>query len=114
MSLADLIHAIGALTADELPAVAQALAGRMAAVLPRVVDTVPAPANATAGLVDAAQAAAALNIHESWLRSQARAGKLPFVQCGKYIRFDLADVKRALRERQTSAERSRSPRQSLG
>jgi excisionase family DNA binding protein len=111
LSLRDLIAAIASLDPVDAPAVLAAVAARLAADKPA---PAPASTDGAATLVDAAQAAATLNVPESWLRSQSRAGKLPSVRLGKYIRFDIADVKRALRERQTSAARSRSSRPSLG
>jgi excisionase family DNA binding protein len=94
LTAADLIREIGSLDPADCPALLAAIAARMASV-----KSMPAPVETTAGLVDAAQAAAALNIPESWLRSQARQGKLPFVRLGKYVRFDIADVEQALRKR---------------
>ena len=35
-------------------------------------------------------------VAESWLRSQARAGKLPHLRCGKYIKFRRGEVLAAL------------------
>src|SRR4051812_37592482 len=38
-------------------------------------------------LLDASEAAALLNVPESWVRSEARAGRIPSVSLGRYIRF---------------------------
>ncbi|MGD0289929.1 MAG: hypothetical protein ABSC63_09790 [Candidatus Binataceae bacterium] len=41
-----------------------------------------------------------LNLPESWVRSEERAGRIPGIRPGKYVRFKLSDVERALAERQ--------------
>lgn len=94
MSLRDLIAAIASLDPADAPAVLAAVAARLAAAEPA---PAPTSTDGAATLVDAAQAAAALNVPESWLRSQARQGKLPSVKCGKYVRFSIAEVAQALR-----------------
>ena len=87
-NLPDILSAIAALDRDQLPTLMLAIAARMAEA-----KSTPATVSAPAGLVNAAQAAAALDVPESWLRSQARTGKLPSVRCGKYVRFDIAEIK---------------------
>jgi excisionase family DNA binding protein len=42
-----------------------------------------------------------LNLPESWVRNEERAGRIPSVRLGKYVRFKLSDVERALAERQS-------------
>jgi excisionase family DNA binding protein len=49
-------------------------------------------------LVDAPTLAAHFNVHQRFVRTAARAGRIPFVRVGRYIRFRLADVERALAE----------------
>jgi excisionase family DNA binding protein len=39
-----------------------------------------------------------LGVPESWVRTEARAGRIPSVRLGKYIRFKLSDVEHALAE----------------
>lgn len=39
-------------------------------------------------LLDAGQAATLLNVPESWIRAEARAGRIPHVQLGRYVRFE--------------------------
>lgn len=41
-----------------------------------------------------------LGVPESWVRTEERAGRIPSVRLGKYVRFKLSDVERALAERQ--------------
>jgi hypothetical protein len=100
VTAADLIAAIASLDPAELPALMLAIAARLSSDKPA-----PATVSATAGLVDAAQAAAALNIPESWLRSQARQGKLPSVQAGKYVRFSVAALEESLKSNPKRAKR---------
>jgi hypothetical protein len=39
-------------------------------------------------LIDAVEMARRLGVTESWVRSEARAGRLPCIHLGKYVRFD--------------------------
>jgi excisionase family DNA binding protein len=41
-----------------------------------------------------------LGVPESWVRTEERAGRIPSVRLGKYVRFKLCDIVRALTERQ--------------
>lgn len=50
-------------------------------------------------LVDAKEMARRLDVHESWIRTEQRAGRIPFVQIGRYIRFRPAEVVSALKNR---------------
>ena len=38
-------------------------------------------------LLDAGQAAAILNLPQSWVAAEARAGRIPHVRLGRYVRF---------------------------
>jgi excisionase family DNA binding protein len=52
---------------------------------------------ATAGpLVDAPEMARLLNVHESWVRGEARRGRIPCQMVGRYMRFRAADVQAAI------------------
>jgi excisionase family DNA binding protein len=57
----------------------------------------PPPAEQT--LLTASQLAKRLNLPESWLRTEERAGRIPSVRAGRYVRFKLADVEAALARR---------------
>jgi excisionase family DNA binding protein len=48
---------------------------------------------------DAKEMARLLRVHESWVRSEQRHGRIPFVRVGRYVRFRPADVERALEDR---------------
>jgi excisionase family DNA binding protein len=47
-------------------------------------------------LLMADELAERLGVPESWVRSEQRAGRIPSVRLGKYVRFRLSDVERAL------------------
>jgi excisionase family DNA binding protein len=50
----------------------------------------------TERLVDAAAVAERLGVPTSWVREQVRAGAIPHLRLGRYVRFDLDDVDRWL------------------
>ena len=60
------------------------------------VDPTPEP---TARLLTAKQVAEYLQVPESWISSEARAGRIPKRKVGRYIRFDLYAVEEALAQR---------------
>jgi len=49
-------------------------------------------------LLNAGELAERLNLPESWIRNEERLGRIPSVRPGKYVRFRLNDVERALAE----------------
>jgi excisionase family DNA binding protein len=56
-----------------------------------------------AGLLHAPQLAKHLGVPESWVREQARLGRLPYVRLGRYMRFRLEEVERYLADRANQA-----------
>jgi excisionase family DNA binding protein len=48
--------------------------------------------HATPPLLDAGQAAAILNVPQSWVAAEARAGRIPHVRLGRYVRFSRDDL----------------------
>ena len=46
----------------------------------------------TPALLDADQAGHMLNVPASWVRAEARAGRVPHVRLGRYVRFDPAEL----------------------
>lgn len=42
----------------------------------------------TPPLLDSVQAAAILNVPRSWIAAEARAGRIPHVRLGRYVRFN--------------------------
>ncbi len=63
----------------------EAIAERVAAMLD---ERDPAPG----ALLNAKQAAAFLNVPESWVRAQARENRIPHVKLGRYVNFDRVDL----------------------
>jgi excisionase family DNA binding protein len=55
-------------------------------------------------LLTAGELAARLNLAESWVRTEERAGRIPSLRLGRYVRFRLRDVERALAERRRQGE----------
>lgn len=69
----------------ELEALASALAPLLAAHL------APAPLEPEP-LIDSDAAGELLGVPASWVRAQARAGRIPHVRLGHYVRFDRAEL----------------------
>jgi excisionase family DNA binding protein len=55
-------------------------------------------------LLKACELAERLGVPESWVRTEERAGRIPSVRLGKYVRFRLRDIERALAERRRQGE----------
>jgi excisionase family DNA binding protein len=53
----------------------------------------------TPALLTPDEAAAALNVPASWLMAEARAGRVPHVKLGRYVRFPPAELERWWRSR---------------
>lgn len=89
----------------EIPAALAVLAALQNALAARLVA---APASATIEaavappLLDAGQMAERLGVPESWVRTEARAGRIPSVEVGRYVRFREADVMAALTAKQAN------------
>jgi excisionase family DNA binding protein len=47
-----------------------------------------------APLLDARQAASILNVPSSWIAAEARAGRIPHVRLGRYVRFNSDELMR--------------------
>jgi excisionase family DNA binding protein len=58
----------------------------------------------TGNLLTAGELAERLNLPESWVRTEERAGRIPSVRLGRYVRFKLSDIERALAERGRQGE----------
>jgi hypothetical protein len=92
----DLQQLVG-LSTEKLSAITAALAAELCA---RLLKAGPSPASEPAGgLVTAPAMARFLNVHESWVRSQARAGLIPCIRVGRFVRFDPGVVTRAIEAR---------------
>jgi excisionase family DNA binding protein len=51
-------------------------------------------------LLTAGELAERLSLRESWVRTEERAGRIPSVRLGRYVRFRLSAIERALADRQ--------------
>lgn len=96
MRINDLLDTIEKMERDDLAIILAAVAARLAAA-PKSEPGTPTPEM----LLDAAQMAHRLNLPESFVRSEARAGRLPSVKLGKYMRFDPREVERTYRRSYT-------------
>jgi excisionase family DNA binding protein len=90
--------------ADSMPvttAVALLLkcATAQAAIATRLLNLPEQRTNDEDQLLVAKEMAGVLGVPETWIRDQERAGKIPSVRPGKYVRFRPADVIRAIEER---------------
>jgi len=52
----------------------------------------PSPAAATEPLLDADQAAAQMSLSARWLEDSARAGIIPHIKLGRFIRFRVSEI----------------------
>lgn len=86
---------VRSLTRDQLPAASLELASLQCAVAARLLEASDKPAAAASELLTASEMASILGVKESWLRSRARAGKLPVIVLGRYRRFDANAVRAA-------------------
>ena|SRR5208283_5254542 len=56
----------------------------------------------------ASELAEHLNLPETWVRNEERLGRIPGVRAGRYVRFKLSEVEKALAERERLGPKSRS------
>lgn len=84
--------------AEQIPAMLTKLAALQSAFAARLLARQTTSNESTRGeaLADAKEMARLLNCHESWVRSSARQGKIPFVAVGRYMRFRPTDVQNAI------------------
>jgi excisionase family DNA binding protein len=75
-----------------------AVQSAVSAELARTAAIDPTP-ETPAGLLTSKQVAKYLQVPESWISSEARAGRIPKRKIGRYIRFDLYAVEQALAQR---------------
>src|ERR1700730_734354 len=87
---------------NQIPAVLTFLAARLLTEVcaDRRGERNSASATEPGKLFTAGELAGSLNLPESWIRSEERARRIPGIRAGKYVRFKLNDVERALAERQ--------------
>ena len=94
------------ITLDQIPSVLVFLAARLVAegYSDRKSEHGAAGAPESEKLLTAGELAARLNLPESWVRTEERAGRIPSIRLGKYVRFRLRDIERALAERKRQGE----------
>lgn len=56
----------------------------------------PGPSAPASELLDAKGIASALSLPVSWIREKARQGEIPCTKAGRYVRFSLPAVRKAL------------------
>ncbi len=61
-------------------------------------------------LLNAGQAAELLNVPESWVRTEARAGRIPHVRLGRYVRFEAEELREWWESRRQGPHRSAASR----
>jgi len=93
------------LPADQLAWLIGELEGVKASAWARLTAAAVAPAPKP-GLVDAAEMAGILGTPENWVRDKARAGVLPFIRMGHYVRFEPPAVIEAARKLRLSGSQS--------
>jgi excisionase family DNA binding protein len=57
------------------------------------------PTSGPARLIDAGEAAVILSVSREWVLAQARAGRIPHVRLGRYVRFERAELEAWWRRR---------------
>ena len=88
------------ISVEQIPAVLILLAARLAAAEgARLHDQHKLVASDSEKLITAGELAARLGVPESWVRNEERGGRIPGVRIGKYVRFKLSAVERALADR---------------
>jgi excisionase family DNA binding protein len=82
----------------QIPTVLTFLAARLLAETPvdRGSESNCSRAEGSGKLFTASELARRLNLPESWIRSEERAGRIPGIRAGKYVRFKPSDVEQAL------------------
>lgn len=112
MNLAELRALVGAVPVDELPTIVAELAGLQALALvrigsahggPRSGDTPPRRQTAS-------EVADALGVEASAIYDWARKGRIPSERYGRFVRFELAEVRAALNSKRGSLGTRKKPR----
>lgn len=66
--------------------------------------------NAPAPLLDAGGAAELLNVPKSWVLAEARAGRIPHLRLGRYVRFESHALEAWWANRRRGPQPTRRPR----
>jgi excisionase family DNA binding protein len=84
---------------DQIPGLLLVLASRWLIETTAKANELDSMAGSPPNLVTAGELASHLNLPESWVRTEERLGRIPSVRLGKYVRFRLSDVERALAQK---------------
>ena len=91
-----LIEWAARISLDQIPALLLVLASRWLVETTAKANEQQSKPDTASNLATAGELANHLNLPESWVRTEERLGRIPSVRLGKYVRFRLSDVERAL------------------
>ncbi len=94
-----LLEWAGRISLNQIPGLLLYLAARLLAETGTEVDRANQANGSNEDLVTAGELAAHLNLPESWVRNEERLGRIPSVRLGKYIRFRVSEVERAIAQK---------------
>ena len=89
----------GRISLDQIPGLLLYLAARLLAETGTEFGKENEASGSAENLVTAGELAGHLHLPESWVRNEERLGRIPSVRLGKYIRFRVSEVERALAEK---------------
>lgn len=95
-----LIDWAGRVALDQIPGLLLFLTARLLAETATEVEKANHASGSAENLVTAGELAGYLNLPESWVRNEERLDRIPSVRLGKYIRFRVSEVERALAQKQ--------------
>jgi excisionase family DNA binding protein len=84
------------ITLDQIPGLLLVLASRWLIETTAKANEQDTMAGSPPNLVTAGELAKHLNLPESWVRTEERLGRIPSVRLGKYVRFRVSDVEKAI------------------
>jgi excisionase family DNA binding protein len=84
------------ITLDQIPGLLLVLASRWLIETTAKANEQDTMAGSPRNLVTAGELAEHLNLPESWVRTEERLGRIPSVRLGKYVRFRVSDVEKAI------------------
>jgi excisionase family DNA binding protein len=94
-----LVEWAGRIALDQIPGLLLILASRLLVATAAKANEQESKTGGATNLVTAGELAAHLNLPESWVRTEERLGRIPSIRLGKYVRFRLSDVERALAQK---------------
>jgi hypothetical protein len=84
------------ITLDQIPGLLLVLASRWLIETTAKANEQDTMAGSPPNLVTAGELAKHFNLPESWVRTEERLGRIPSVRLGKYVRFRVSDVEKAI------------------